>query len=134
VTELVIDASVWIAAADVTDPFNDASRRLLEAIAGEALSGALPAAARIEVACALARRLRDAPTARRIADGMVRAPFVTEHTMDAALIDSAVAAGTDARLHAAGAVYLALARRLDAAVVTWDGELIRHAGALTPEA
>lgn len=133
-TALVIDASVWVAAADATDLFSDASRRFLEAIAAQALPVALPALARIEVACALARRLRDAPAARRIADGMVRAPFVTEHTMDAALIDSAVAAGTDAFLRAADAVYLALARRLDAAIVTWDGELIRRAGALTPEA
>jgi predicted nucleic acid-binding protein len=134
VTALVIDASVWVAAADATDPFCAASRQFLEAVAARGLPVALPALARLEVACALARRLRDAPAARHIADGMVRSPLVSEHALDAALIDSAVAAGTDAFLRAADAVYLALARNLGAAVVTWDGELIRRADATTPEA
>ena len=132
-TALVVDASVWVAAADATDPLSAASRRFLEAVAVQALPVALPVLARIEVACALARRLRDAPGARRIADGMVRSPFVREHMLDARMIDCTVAAGTDAFLRAADAVYLALARRLDAVVVTWDAELIRRAGALTPE-
>lgn len=133
-TALVIDASVWVAAADATDPFSAASRRFLEAVVARGLPVALPALARLEVACALARRLRDAPAARRIADGMVGSPLVSEHVLDAALIDDAATAGTDAFLRAADAVYLALARRLGAAVVTWDGELIRRADATTPEA
>jgi predicted nucleic acid-binding protein len=66
-TVLVIDASVWAAAADATDPFSDASRRFLEAVAAAPLPIALPALARIEVACALARRLRDAE--ERVARG-----------------------------------------------------------------
>jgi predicted nucleic acid-binding protein len=132
VTALVVDASVWVAAADATDPFSEPSRRFLETLAAEALPIALPALARIEVACALARRLRDAPAARRIADRMVRSPLVSEHVLDVVLVDAAVTAGTGAFLRAADAIYLALARSLGAAVVTWDGELIQRAGALTP--
>lgn len=93
---------------------------------------ALPVLARIEVACALARRLRDAPAARRIADGLVGSPLVTEHALDAALANDAVARGTDACVRAADAVYLALARSLGAPRVAWDRELIERAGAVTP--
>jgi len=132
-TALVIDASVWISAADATDPFSGRSRRFLEAVAVGALPVALPVLARIEVACALARRLRDAQAAHHIANGIVRSPLVIEHPLDAALVDNAIAAGTDAFLRAADAVYLALARSLGAAMVTWDGELIRRGDAVTPE-
>lgn len=99
-TPLVVDASVWIAAADATDPFSAVSREFLEAAVVHGLAVALPTLARLEVACALARRLRDAPAARRIADGIVRSPLVTEHALDAVLVDGAVAAGTNAQAEA----------------------------------
>jgi len=134
VTALVVDASVWVAAADATDPFSAPSRAFLAAAATHAQPLAIPALARVEVACALARRLRDAAAARRLSEGMVRSPLVREHALDAALIDKAVTAGTDALLRGADAVYHALAQHLGAVVVTWDGEVIQRGNAITPQA
>lgn len=133
-TALVVDASVWVAAADATDPFSAPSRAFLAAAAAQARPLSIPALARVEVACALARRLRDAAAARRLSEGMVRSPLVREHALDAALIDEAVTAGTDALLRGADAVYHALAQQLDAVVVTWDAELIKRGNAITPQA
>ena len=79
---LVIDASVWVAAADPTDPASAASRRFPEAVVTRAVSLAMPTLARIKVACGRARLLRNAPAARRIADGLVGSPLVTEHALE----------------------------------------------------
>lgn len=133
-TALVVDASVWVAAADPVDPFSTHSRAFLAAAAARGQPLAVPSLARIELACALARRLQDTHAARRLSDGMVRSPLVREHALDAALVDVAVTSGTAARLRAADAVYLALAEKLRARVVTWDAELIRRGNAMTPEA
>ncbi len=133
-TGVVVDASVWVAAADASDPFSVASRRFLEAAAARRVTFELPVLVRIEVACALARRLRDGGPALAITDGMLRSPLVRVHPLDGAMVEAAVREGTGAFLRAADAVYAALARRLAVELVAWDDELVRRAEAATPEA
>lgn len=53
---LTVDASVWTAAADKGDVFFDISREFLTHIARRRLRIYLPAFARLEIACAIARR------------------------------------------------------------------------------
>lgn len=132
-TALVVDASVWVSAADPTDPSSPSSRAFLAELMTRGVSIALPGLARLEVACALARRFRDAELARDVADGMVKSPLVTVHGMGAGLIDAALSHGTRAFLRAADAVYAALARNLGGELVSWDREHIERAGAVTPE-
>ena len=56
-TDLTVDASVWVAAADQRDAFHEESRNFLAAVAVEGLEIVVPAFVIAEVACALARKL-----------------------------------------------------------------------------
>ncbi|MGA8052707.1 MAG: PIN domain-containing protein [Burkholderiales bacterium] len=131
-TALVVDASVWVGAADASDTFSVSSRGFLAELAARSLAIDMPALARVEVACALARRLRDGERARQLTEVMLRSPLITLHAMDAALVDTAVVEGTRASLRAADAVYAALAARIGGTIVTWDEDLVRRAGGVTP--
>jgi predicted nucleic acid-binding protein len=129
---LVIDASVWVAAADARDPLSPQSRAFLTMVTGRALSVTLPAVARLEVACALARRWRDAQAGRRLADALLAGPTIRERPVDAGLVAKAVELGTEAFLRGADALYAAVARSEDAELVAWDADLVARAGARTP--
>jgi predicted nucleic acid-binding protein len=132
VTLLVVDASVWVAAADTTDPFTDASRQFLAAVAERHIAIAVPELATLELVCALARRLRNAEQGRALGASAIAALDAQVHAVDAALIADAVALGTAAFLRATDALYAALALRLGAPLVAWDRELVERAGAVTP--
>lgn len=131
---LVVDASVWVAAGDRSDPFCQQSRAFLIEVARRRLSVMLPAIARVEVACALARRLRDPAGARRLTEELMRGPLVRERPMGTRLLARAVEEGTELFLRGSDALYVALARLEQAEIVSWDAEHIRRAGARTPEA
>lgn len=133
-TLLVVDASVWVSAADATDAFSQPSRGFLADIARRATPIALPDFAELEVACALARRLDDAGSGRDLAARMLRSPLVTVHSLDASLLRRAVEVGTRKLLRAGDAVYAALSELTQGEVVSWDEELIQRAGAVTPRA
>jgi predicted nucleic acid-binding protein len=132
VSVLVVDASVWVGAADASDPSSADSRAFLSAIATRQLPIALPSIARIEVACALARRLRDTSAAQRLADALLASPLVRERPLDADTVRKAITLGTQAFLRGADAIYAALTEHLGATLVAWDDELVQRAGAVTP--
>ena len=133
-TTLVVDASVWVAAADATDGFSEPGRAFLAALARRSTPIALPDFAELEVACALARRLDDAESGRSLAGRMMRSPLVTVHSLDASLLRRAVEVGTRRLLRAGDAVYVAVSELTQGEVVSWDEELIQRAGAVTPRA
>jgi predicted nucleic acid-binding protein len=130
---LVVDASVWVSAADASDAFSETSRHFLLTALRRRTAILLPAITRLEVACALARRLRDAGQGRELAEELLRSPLVNEAALDAPLLTAALARGTAAFLRAADALYVAAAQSTDAELVAWDRELICRAGALSPE-
>jgi predicted nucleic acid-binding protein len=132
VSILVVDASVWVGAADASDPSSMDSRAFLSAIAARQTPIALPSIARIEVACALARRLRDTSAAQRLADALLASPMVRERPLDADTVRRAVTLGTRTFLRGADAIYAALTAQLGATLVAWDDELVQRAGAVTP--
>jgi predicted nucleic acid-binding protein len=129
---VVVDASVWVAAADATDAFSESSRAFLLALAERAAPIALPDFAELEVACALARRLGDAERGRELAARLPRAPLVTMHPLALPLARRAIEVGTARFLRAGDALYVTVAEVIEGEVVTWDEELIQRAGALTP--
>jgi len=92
----------------------------------------LPAFAHVEVACAIARRIRDAAGARRLAQAMLGVSPVTEVATDAALLARALDAGTTAFLRGADALFVATAQVTGATLVSWDDELLQRGGAVTP--
>ena len=129
---LVIDASVWVSAADATDALSEVSRAFLALVVARELPIALPEHAEVEIACALARRLRDAGRGRGLTERMLESPLVTRHSTNRAMLRDAVRVGTRDFLRSGDALYAALAERLEADLVSWDEELIERAGALTP--
>ncbi len=129
---LVVDASVWVSAADSTDPMSGMSRAFLSGVVARELPIALPEFAQLEIACALARRLRDAEQGRGLTERMLGSPLVTTHSLSRAKLREAVQVGTSRFLRAGDALYVALAEGLGGGVVTWDERLINRARALTP--
>lgn len=131
-TVLIVDASVWVSAADATDAFSEPSRAFLSSVVRRATPIALPDFAELEVACALARRLRDGERAKDLAGQMLRSPLITVHSLDSSLLRRAVEVGTRKLLRAGDAVYAAVTDLTGGEVVSWDEELIQRAGAVTP--
>ena len=130
---LVIDAGVWVSAADATDALSQVSRTFLSGVVARELPIALPDFARLEIACALARRLRDAEQGRRLTERMLASPLVTTYSLSRAKLREAVEVGTGSLLRSGDALYAALAEGLDGTLVAWDAELARRAGTLTPQ-
>lgn len=132
-TALVIDASVWVSAADPSDTMSETSRAFLSRVAAQELSIALPEFAKLEIACALARRLRSAEHGRSLTDQMLESPRMSTYSVNRAVLRNAIQLGTRSFLRAGDAVYAAVAQRVEGQLVSWDRELIDRAGAVTPE-
>lgn len=130
---LVVDASVWVSAADPTDRFSTQSREFLTALALARAHIRLPAHAYVEVACALARRLGDADRGQRLAARILRWSAVETVSMDASFWKEAVRRGTDLLLRAGDAPYVVVADGVKGELVSWDNELIQRADAVTPD-
>jgi len=126
---IVLDASVW-----VSSQLPDESRHRIslawideQLTAGEFIT--IPVLFLAEVAGSLARRTGDAAGARRGVNRILSDPQFTVEPTDILInlvIDSAIIAS----LRGVDAVYVALARHLEAPLVTWDREIGRKAGHL----
>lgn len=130
---LVVDASVWVSAADGSDALSEVSRSFLALVVEREVPIVLPEHAELEIACALARRLCDAGQGRYLAGRMLESPLVTTHSSNRARFRKAVAVGTRRFLRSGDALYAALAEELECEVVAWDGELVERAAAVTPQ-
>lgn len=129
---LTVDASVWIAAQDPGDVFCQQSRAFLTKAVVNGVVIHVPAYARVEVACALARKLRHAAGGRTLADQILATANVQEAPMDSVLLADAATIGTTTFLRGADALYAATAHRTSSALISWDNEHIQRAGGLTP--
>ena len=132
-TALVIDAGVWVSAADPTDGMSEPSRAFLSQVAAQELPIVLPEFAKLEIACALARRLRSAEHGRNLADQMLESPRMSTYSANRAVLRRAIDLGTRNYLRAGDALYAAVAQAAEGQLVAWDRELIERAGALTPD-
>jgi predicted nucleic acid-binding protein len=129
---LTVDASVWVAAADRSDRFCAMSRQFLAAVAQQNLRLYLPSFAWLEIACALARRRQDAANGQRLADMVMTSPHIVRVRLDGPLMERALHTGPHALLRGADALYAATAALYSAQLISWDDELMRRAGAVTP--
>ncbi len=127
---VVVDASVWVAAADNTDRFSTVSRDFLRAVIAKPVSIVGPEIVHLEVACALARRTRDPAAARKLGNAVLALAEV--HRTDRVLIAEAIMTGTEMLLRSADALCAAVAKRVSGTIVTWDEDLLQRAGAVTP--
>jgi hypothetical protein len=100
---LTIDASVWIAEADATDKFHQPSRDLLRVVVTHGIAVIQPAFGRTEVACALARRLRDGAQGQQLTHSLMSRMVTSEIAMDVAFPSATESIGTSVFLRGAGA-------------------------------
>ena len=129
-TDLTVDASVWVAAADHADVFHSESRDFLAAVALEGAQIVVPEFAIVEVACALARKLQSTARGRYLATDVLSS--VVRRPVDESLLSTALQIGTSVFLRGADALYAATAQLSGAQLISWDNELVQRAGAITP--
>lgn len=131
---VAVDASVWIAAQDSADPFCKASRLFFNHAVVTGVLVHVPAFARVEVACALARKLRNSLQGERLTNLLFKSASAKEHPVNTALLTKALSHGTARFLRGADAMYSATAEIIGCGLISWDKEHLQRAGALTPEA
>lgn len=131
-SSVAVDASVWIAAHDVRDPCCAQSRSFFAHAVATGTLIHVPAFARVELACALSRKLRSAAKAQRLVSLALAAVGAREHPVNAALLARAVSVGTSKFLRGADALYCATADLEGCDLVSWDEEHLARAGAVTP--
>jgi predicted nucleic acid-binding protein len=129
---VVVDASVMIAAAEPKDAFHAESRKFPEIVITRGVAVRIPEFGLTELACALARRLRDPVVARKLAIGGLAAVRAVELPVDAALLAHATLSGTGDFLRGADTLCAAAAEMTGGVLVSWDGGHGSRAGALTP--
>jgi predicted nucleic acid-binding protein len=115
---LVVDASIWVAAADARDPFSARSRSYLERVLKSGRPIALPAHAPLEVACSLARRMQDGAAGLDLAARLLQSPVVEVHALDGPFLEQAGHHGTNALFRAGDAIYAALAAKTGGGLVS----------------
>ena len=130
---LCIDANVWVAVYDPTDFFHKASTAFLRATTDRSISITGPAFVAVETACALARRGNKPNIGREVYDALYANPSLALEPLTPELLATATHLGTTMGLRAADALYVAAAERTGTQIVSWDNELVRRAGAITPE-
>jgi predicted nucleic acid-binding protein len=129
---LTVDAKVWVAALDQSDPFHLESVRFLESARdrGIVLNG--PAIVLVETACAVARRRDDAEAGLAAAATLRRLAPLRLQAHDSELEIGALELGARLRLRGADSYYVAVAARAKTPLVTWDSDLVDRAGGVTP--
>jgi predicted nucleic acid-binding protein len=91
-----------------------------------------PALLLVETACSVARRRDDAGEALSAAATLRRVSALRLLPHDTDLEAGALELGARLRLRGADSYYVAVAARANTPLITWDGELLRRAGGLTP--
>lgn len=130
---VAVDASVWIAAQDPSDPSCAPSRDFFSRVVAGGILIHVPAFARVEVACALARKLHNALHGERLANLVFKTANAREHPVNAVLLAKALSLGTTKFLRGADALYSATAELAGCGLVSWDKEHLQRTGATTPD-
>jgi predicted nucleic acid-binding protein len=129
---LVLDANLWIAAFDPSDPFHGDSVAVFAEAARLALPLAGPSFVVLESTCALARRVGDPSFALAAGAKMADHPALHLEAMSETLLAEAERLGVEHRLRGADALYVATATRLSCLLLSWDEEMIARGGAQSP--
>jgi predicted nucleic acid-binding protein len=129
---LTLDANIWIAAYDPGDRFHTQSTTFLSTVTHRHLELHGPAFLLVEAVCALARRARSPVAGERALEQLRWHPTLVLHPINDQLLVMAAQLGAGQLLRGADALYVATAAMLNAPLVSWDEELIRRAGAISP--
>lgn len=124
---VVLDASVLISAFKENEPEHSASADFLEAAVAHSVTLCSPALLFPEIAGAFARPGRNPDYAARAIREMRALLEIGIYPLDADLALNAEAIAQNFLLRGADAFYVALARRLGAALITLDREMLERA-------
>lgn len=117
-----IDASVFARDFDIRDPDHATCRTLLQRLAADMIPVVVPVLLLVEIAGVISRERRD-PIAGRLAVEALRAqPHIRLITLDEFLAQEAADIAADYALRGADAVYVAVARHYNCALVSLDRE------------
>ncbi len=123
---LVIDASVFVAGCLESEPHYATSLEFLKDIRGARESVYAPALLLPEFAAAIARGTDDEDTPRRLLQMITRIFNLELIPLTRPLAALAAEVAMSSRLRGADACYSAVARDLDATLITWDKEMLRR--------
>lgn len=126
----VIDASVYVSRLQQQEVHHGESARLLDAVTTRGIRILCPEILPPEVAAALARGLDDAELAHRAAARLWMLPGHRFVAVDRSLSRLATRLAAECRLRGCDAVYVALAQREGACLVTWDKQQLERAAVL----
>ncbi len=125
---IVVDASVWVSGLTPRDIYHEASRHWLESQLTQNVSLIIPIICLAEVAGAIAQVTGTSENGEYAVDQILARPNLRIFPIDHALGMDAVQMAAQLRLRGADAVYVALARRLNVPLATWDQELFQRGG------
>ena len=121
---LTIDASVFGRAINPGEEHSEESERLVRLLGEKELPLVLPTLAKIEIVAAVRRGTGNPDAAADIARRLERMPGMTFVPLDDRLIEEAIELVLETSLGGADSVYVAVARRYDAALISLDKEQI----------
>jgi predicted nucleic acid-binding protein len=116
----VIDASVHVADARPHEPHHAEARALLARVAAEQRAVYLPTIVLAEIAAAISRGTGRPTLARRLIATLQRVPHFQFVPVDDALGQLAAELAAERQIHGCDAVYVALAQRQGATLITLD--------------
>ncbi len=129
---VVIDASVLVAAFKKNEPAHSVSADFLEATVAHPVTLCSPATLFVEIAGAFSRPTRNPDYAARVIREMRALLEIELYPVDSDLASSAEAIAQNLFLRGADALYVALARRMSAPLITLDKEMLgRSPAAIT---
>ncbi len=129
---LTIDASVFVNAFSPTEAGSDQSWRFLKALFEADVPVVVPTLMLVEVVAALARKQNNTQMALEWMREIPQLGHITFVSLDESLAQAAAEIAARYRLRGSDAVYVAVARRFGATLVTLDAEQQERAAALVP--
>ncbi len=125
--KVVVDASVWVSSLQQQDVNHAASRLWMEKYIAKGGLLIAPTVLLIEVAAAISRRTGESTLAREAIKVLTSASSMQLIPMDATLVQVAVSMAADLQLRAGDAIYVAVARKMNIPLVSWDKEQLQKA-------
>jgi predicted nucleic acid-binding protein len=131
-TDVVVDASVWVSRLVESDVHHARCQDWMENQASEGGLLVAPVLVLAEVAAAISRRTNRPSLAHQAVKILQALPRLRLVSMDPTLAGLAAGLAGDHALRGADAVYVATASQLGLPLVTLDGEQLQRARALVP--
>ncbi len=123
----VVDASVWVSHLTPADSNHLNSLRWIDDYTDSGGELLVPTLLLVEVAGVIARLSGQPSMGRQAAEQLYNTPGVRLVDLDDQLAVSAAQIAADFRLRGADAVYVAVAARFNAPLITWDKEQLTRA-------